>query len=328
MRLRSHDQNGSLFLAKGRDEKVRIAVWGGGALGLLWSARLARQYDQLLLITRTIRQARQIKRTGVVLTMLTGERQTIRVKAQPARMLADEKPFDVILVMVKQHHLPSVLPLLKNVIHLKTQVLFFQNGWGHQKWLEKLSFHCDTYLAVTTEGALRKDNHVRHTGKGTSWIGSFPHFGKKPSLALKSLMEKAGEDLLQYDENIYQRLWGKLTINCVINPMTAWYEVRNGELLKPKYDADKEGILNEVVEVASLEGISLKHQQMWEQIHEVCRKTSANFSSMLQDLNHQRPTEIDYLNGAIVRLGEKHQRKLPINEEWVQRIREKEKFML
>jgi 2-dehydropantoate 2-reductase len=49
---------------------------------------------------------------------------------------------------------------------------------------------------------------------------------------------------------------------------------------------------------------------------------------MLQDVKHHRPTEIDYLNGAIVRLGAKHQRKLPVNQLWTGRIREKEKFML
>ena len=70
--------------------------------------------------------------------------------------------------------------------------------------------------------------------------------------------------------------------------MTAWYEIRNGALLHPKYDAEKEGILTEVAEVASLEGISLPFRQMWEQIHEVCRRTSANFSSMLQDVKHHR----------------------------------------
>ena len=324
----SHDPNGSLFLAKVRDETVRIAVWGGGALGLLWSARLAPRTGPFLLVTRTAGQARQVNNTGITLTTLSGERKKIRVKARPAGWIREDPPFDVILVMVKQHHLPSVIPLLKNVIHPETQVLFFQNGWGHQKWLEQLSSRCETYLAVTTEGALKNGNHVRHTGKGTSWIGSYPDGDKKTSPALRSLLETAGKDLLQYDEDIRQRLWGKLAVNCVINPMTAWYETRNGALLHPKYDAEKEGILTEVAEVASLEGISLPFRQMWEQIHEVCRRTSANLSSMLQDVKHHRPTEIDYLNGAIVRLGAKHQRKLPVNQLWTGRIREKEKFML
>lgn len=297
-------------------------------MGLLWSARLAQRFDQFLLITRTVRQAQQVSRTGIGLTTLTGDHEKIRAKARPAGLLQDEKPFDVILVMVKQHHLPTVIPGLQQVIHPETDVLFFQNGWGHQKWLEKLSYHCETYLAVTTEGALRKEDHVRHTGKGTSWFGSFPRSGKEPSLALKSLMAEVGQDLLQYDEKIHQRLWGKLTINCVINPMTAWYKIRNGELLNKKYDAEKEGILTEVMDAAAMEGVLLHRRQMWDLIHEVCRQTSENFSSMLQDLNHRRPTEIDYLNGAIVRLGEKHQKKMPVNAEWVQRIREKEKFVL
>ena len=77
---------------------------------------------------------------------------------------------------------------------------------GHQKWLEQLSSRCETYLAVTTEGALKNGNHVRHTGKGTSWIGSYPDGDKKTSPALRSLLETAGKDLLQYDEDIRKAL--------------------------------------------------------------------------------------------------------------------------
>lgn len=88
----SHDPNGSLFLAKVRDETVRIAVWGGGALGLLWSARLAPRTGPFLLVTRTAGQARQVNNTGITLTTLSGERKKIRVKARPAGWIREDPP--------------------------------------------------------------------------------------------------------------------------------------------------------------------------------------------------------------------------------------------
>lgn len=305
---------------------MRIAVWGGGSLGLLWSARLAGKFDRLLVVTHTERQASAINRAGIDLTTQAGEQKNLRVHAKQADLIGEDAPFDVILVMVKQVHLPEVFPLLQKAVHSNTQVLFFQNGWGHQTLLEELSPVCQTYLVVTTEGALKRgDQQVVHTGKGISRVGSFPEKQAEPPSGLRELLAK---DLFQYDQNILQRVWEKLSINCVVNPLTAWYGIRNGDLLNPEYDQEKKAILTEVIHVASLEEIRLPEQKMWKQIHQVCRYTAMNFSSMLQDIQNKRPTEIDFMNGAIVRLGKQHRIETPVNQLWVSRIREKEKFML
>lgn len=308
---------------------MRIAVWGGGSLGLLWSARLASKFDHLLLVTHSERQADAINRAGIDLTNQAGEQKNLKVRAKQADLVVEDAPFDMILVMVKQYHLPVVFALLQKAVHPGTQVLFFQNGWGHQTLLQELSSSCRTYLVVTTEGALKcGDQQVIHTGKGISRVGAFPGKQAEPSPALQELFVKTGPGLFQYDENVLQRVWEKLTINCVINPMTAWYEIRNGELLNPEYEEEKKAILAEVIHVASLEGIQLSEQHMWKQIQQVCLQTAMNLSSMLQDLNNKRVTEIDFMNGAIVRLGKKHRVETPANWLWVSRIQEKEKFML
>ncbi len=308
---------------------MRIAVWGGGALGLLWSARLADKFDRFLVVTRTEKQASEINYSGIDLTTLSGEVKNIKVHANQADLIIEDAPFDVILVMVKQVHLQGVFPLLQKAVHPDSQVLFFQNGWGHQTLLEELSSVCRTYLVVTTEGALKRGNHqVVHTGKGISRIGAYPGKQPEPSPMLHELFVKAGHGLFQYDQGVLQRVWEKLSVNCVVNPMTAWYEIRNGDLINPEYDNEKRAILREVLHVASHEEIRLSDQQMWKQIHQVCLHTAMNFSSMLQDIKNKRPTEIDFMNGAIVRLGKKHNIDTPANLLWVSRIREKEKFML
>ncbi|MGA8943208.1 MAG: 2-dehydropantoate 2-reductase [Thermoactinomyces sp.] len=301
---------------------MKIAVWGGGSLGLLWSARLADKFDRLLLVTRTGRQAEAINRNGIDLTTVDGKQKKLRVRARQVDLVGEDAPFDVILVMVKQIHLGKVFPLLQQVVHPNTLVLFFQNGWGHQSLLEELSCKCRTCLVVTTEGALKHgDYRVSHTGKGISRVGVFP--GKQTDVP-SGLSELLAKGFFQYDQNILQRVWEKLAINCVVNPLTAWYEIRNGELLNSKYDEEKKSILTEVIHVVSLEENRLSEQKMWKQIHQVCRHTAMNFSSMLQDIKNKRPTEIEFMNGAIVNLGRKHGVETPANRLWVSRIREKE----
>ncbi|PKO20510.1 MAG: hypothetical protein CVU38_19720 [Chloroflexi bacterium HGW-Chloroflexi-1] len=110
-------------------------------------------------------------------------------------------------------------------------------------------------------------------------------------------------------------LWGKAVVNAAINPLTALWRVPNGELLA---SADRRALLaalaKEAAAVAVARGVVLPYPDPVARVEEVCRATAANHSSMLQDVERGRPTEIDSINGVIVAEGRRLGAPTPVNE--------------
>ncbi|MBA4494260.1 ketopantoate reductase family protein [Paenactinomyces guangxiensis] len=310
---------------------MKIAILGCGALGLLWGARLSQLKNlETVLITRTGEQQQCLCEKGLIFTSFRHQTRRIPVRAEQSSQITVNNPFDVVFVTVKQIHLADVIPLLQTITHPESQILFWQNGLGHGDQIARLRRRPWTYAAVTTEGAWKKrGNEVEHTGLGETWIGAFPKAGQ-PHPALLSLLDMIQgqrQDFgisLNYDSQVLRRIWEKMAINCVINPLTAIDQVKNGELLSGEYTVIMEEILSETLEVAAKQGIVLDREDTMAKVRMVCRKTAGNYSSMLQDLQKGRRTEIDFINGAVVELGKKNGIDAPINQEMVRLIHARE----
>lgn len=304
---------------------MKVAIVGAGSLGLLWGARLAEKQYEPTFITRTKKQKEKLSQQG--LTVITLSNQTKRFKVNAVWTEDSHLPvFDLILVTVKQLQLKKAVPLIQRCSHEQTIFLFFQNGMGHEETITQLQRRNKTYAAVTTEGALRKSFiEVQHTGKGETWIGSFPYKSEKSAESIQPFLQAFQQnEWIYYDPNIVQRMWEKLSINSVINPLTTIYRVKNGELLSGKYDKLIKGILSEVIEVAHVSGVQLDEQKIYQRVSNVCQQTAENQSSMLQDRLKGNRTEIDYINGFIVNLGKQLHISTPINDQLVQQIHQLE----
>ncbi len=303
---------------------MRIAVWGAGALGLLWGARLTKLFPDTVLITRTKEQQSYLQTNGIQLTTLSGKVEQIPVQALWVEELRKVSVIDYLFLMVKQTELPGVIRLLSRIGFRDTTILMWQNGVGHEAYLSE---YRDRYGAITTEGARRDGlNSVTHTGKGMTWIGPFEDFSASSRITLLvSRLKEAGISV-EMEESIGKRMWSKLMINCAINPLTALLRIPNGALLHiPEGKAAMEQILSEAVQVANALDYSMNLEETVEQALDVCRKTSPNHSSMLQDLLNGRLTEIEAINGAIVRFGEQLGIETPVNRLLVQLIHAAEK---
>lgn len=120
-------------------------------------------------------------------------------------------------------------------------------------------------------------------------------------------------------EDINREVWIKLVVNCVVNPLTAVFRVRNCAIWEDSLRPVRHGIVRECVEVAKAEGIVLP-ENLAERIDKQV-SSYTNFSSMYQDILKGKKTEIDFLNGKIVELGKKHHIQTPINETLVSFIK-------
>jgi len=187
-----------------------------------------------------------------------------------------------------------------------------QNGLGN---VEALQAHQQPELvlaAVTTSGATLLDEHtVIERGLGTISLGST--VGNAALVEeVTALLNGAGLPA-EACADIWPTLWRKLAVNCAINPLTAMLDLENGLLL----DAPVRHLMGEVAfevgQIARAVGVEIEPRDLPRAVEEVCRLTAHNTSSMLQDTRAWRRTEVDQLNGAVVRAAEQVGLKAPLN---------------
>lgn len=308
---------------------MRIDIVGGGAIGLLHAARLALGGESVTVWTRTESQAELLDREGIQLWGEQQERQVARVVGRclsSVQQQASASPVPHwIILTVKQGHINK--EFMEQLGHLggqETGMLCLQNGIGH---LDKLALALpdfSLYAGVTTEGAKRIDaNTVQHTGHGELWLGMAQEKESKQDqyeeirqkLLLKAL-ETAGFSVFLSNESnkIKDRIYQKLLINAVINPLTAIFDVTNGDL--PKHPARlrlMKALYIETELIMLADGMS-SSMNGWQRILEVCKSTAPNVSSMLSDVRAGNLTEIDWINGGVSRLAERLGLPSPLND--------------
>jgi 2-dehydropantoate 2-reductase len=132
-------------------------------------------------------------------------------------------------------------------------------------------------------------------------------------ILLVEMLEKAGFHTVM-SKNMDVRIWSKLTINAVINPLTAILRVKNGDLLlSPWVRSLMNDLYQETRMVATAKGILLP-DELWDTMLSVCEATSLNHSSMLQDIEQSRRTEIDYINGSLVKMAKDLNLEIPTHQ--------------
>lgn len=307
-----------------------MQVWcvGAGSVGMLFAAKLALAGLSVTLVTRSEEQAEAINRQGIQLQeetrmhhvkLLAIAYDTLRAERGRG---ASSSPEWIFLTVKQQHLTEDVLEQVGHWCKGGARLLCFQNGIGHA---ERLLAHVPSSqldTAVTTEGARRRSyTEISHTGHGITRIGYAvePKVREQTNKAvfkqkklIQALIVAGFESSLS--NNMKEIAWNKLLMNAVINPLTALLQVRNGQLLESESIMPlMRAIYDEGVLVARSHGIGIQ-ADLWEQLLEVCRRTANNASSMLQDLTAGRTTEIDWLNGALLKAAQQQAVPIPANE--------------
>lgn len=265
---------------------MKIGVIGAGSIGLLFASYLSARHE-VTLYTRREEQASLINREGVRL-IVNGSTCKRDIASKVVKDGLSEE--ELLLVTVKQYHLPQILPLIEG---LQVPLLFLQNGYGHIAHLKQLK-SSTIYVGVVEHGALRLDeNTVEHTGMGLTRVASYKgDLGRLPFLD-----EGKGHFLFVESEDYHTMLIDKLIVNAVINPLTALLEVENGRLItNPFYYQLFRALFDEISSVLDLPDAA----ESFRHVKSVCANTSENRSSMLKDIDIGRETEIDAILGYIM----------------------------
>lgn len=311
-------------------QKMRVLWIGGGSLGMLFAGKCALTGAcESALLVRSSRQKNMIKQKGL---RLAEDKSQFTAFLPCSENMEDLPKPDWVALMVKQHHLNhELLHVLEKLVHRHSDAnwLCFQNGIGHTDKLLKIIPNNKLFIAVTTEAAMRTSLHeVRHTGIGTTIVGSWDSAREHASVKkVQNTLRNAGF-AVNVSNNIHKDIWKKLLVNAVINPLTAVLKVKNGALLDSE---DTRRMMRELYEegkkVANAEGIEIPDGH-WEALVQICRRTSENHSSMLQDIMHGRKTELEWLNGSLLRLGHKHGIALPTHTFVYNKVREMENIQM
>lgn len=288
---------------------MTIAVIGPGAIGCLIAAYLAKAGANLWLLDHRPERAALLKERGIAVDGERGGIHThIEVTADPARISSTT----AIIVCVKACDTKGVAAALQGVVSPDSCILTLQNGLGNVEELSDFFGPHRVFAGVTSHGATMLDaGRVRHAGYGEIWLGQAAKASSSPAHQAKlrrvaASLNRAGLQAHVVDD-IHSFVWRKLVVNVGINALTAVLGVRNGELAKiPESQEIMEMAVTEAVGVARHQGIHLRVSEEIERVRAVCESTAANISSMLQDVRRRKKTEIDQINGAIVRLAQQH----------------------
>jgi 2-dehydropantoate 2-reductase len=296
---------------------MKIVVIGPGAIGSLLAAYLAKVGADIYLLDYRPQRASMLQMKGIeVENEQGGFHAAVRATANPSEVNSAE----LFLLCVKAVDTEVAALPFKDSISENSCFVSLQNGLGNVEKLGEL-FGGERVLAgVTSHGATLLDvGHVRHAGHGSIWLGPPPKSSLRPDTKKKldHLVLALNQANLQatVTDDIEHIIWRKLLANIGINALTSILRVTNGKLLdNPDCQVLMSRAIAEAVTIARDSGLELDTAEEIKRVKDICRSTGANLSSMLQDVTHRRKTEIDHLNGAVVRLAARRGIAVPVNE--------------
>ncbi|EGR4138226.1 2-dehydropantoate 2-reductase [Vibrio cholerae] len=287
---------------------MNIVVLGPGAVGSLWALHLHSAGHQVALWSRQAQPT---------ITLQLDEEAPISFRNQNLDTLIHA---DLLLITVKAWQVEAALQPLLPHLNRETILLFMHNGMGAVEAISESLTHFPVLLATTTHGALKTTlNQVRHTGLGQTQIGPYNPLGARCDFIADVFNHALAP--VAWNPDIQHALWHKLAVNCAINPLTAIHQCSNGALDVPEFAPTIAAILDEVTAVMRAEAVNCDETALRDLVYQVIRATAANRSSMHQDVFQQRPTEIDFITGYVVRKGEQHGVATPVNSELYQQIK-------
>lgn len=284
-----------------------MLIVGTGAMACLFAARLSAAGSDVTLLGTWREGIEALRRDGVTLVDTEGREQSCPVRAtdNPAECNRARSA----LVLVKSWQTERAAGQLVDCLAPDGVALTLQNGMGNREKLSKVLGAQRVALGVTTIGAnLLGPGRVRLAGDGVISLSVHSRLGP-----LSDSLRQAGF-IIENAPDPDSLLWGKLVINAAINPLTALLSVPNGALLeRPTARALMVTVAREAAAVAVAQGLHLPYPDPVVAVETIARRTAANRSSMLQDVQRGAPTEIDAICGAIVTAGEQTGVPTPVN---------------
>jgi 2-dehydropantoate 2-reductase len=286
------------FEARRREAGMRICVIGAGALGCTYGGRLALSWAEVTLVDTWVEHVEAICRNGLDLDGVLGPHVVpVRAVTDPTELA----PFDMALVTVDTNHTAAAARTAQAVLTPDGFALTLQNGIGNVEVLaEALGRERVIGGSSMCSALVRGPGRVTQSHQGPTTIGELDGGGSERVDRVKALFEEAGFET-RIASDVMAVIWQKFILNLAINPICAATGLRLGELARlPATAVLQDRVLDEALAVVAAKGLTLPDPDIRATIRRHCW-SKFSMPSMLQHIGRGRVTEIDALNGALIR---------------------------
>jgi 2-dehydropantoate 2-reductase len=293
----------------------KVVVVGAGAVGSFCGAMLARAGHRVVLVGRPA-HVQAIARSGLRLEM-GGRVESIQVEASDD--LAAVREADLILFCVKSTDTEATARAIAPHLAAGAVVLSLQNGVENAAAIARIVHRAVVPAVVYVATAMGGPGVVQHHGRGDLVIGAMTGASAAPAaeLPLQALVDffATGGVPVRISADVMAELWSKLMVNCAYNAISGLAQASYGELVAlPDVRELQHAVVREVVALAAAEGVDLPLAPALEAMARIAGAMPAQLSSTAQDMARRKPSEIDHLNGFVVRRGRELGVATPANQ--------------
>ncbi|WP_238147060.1 ketopantoate reductase family protein [Rhizorhabdus dicambivorans] len=278
-----------------------VCIVGAGAMGCLFAARMSLAGSNVTLVDVDSRRLETIASMGLELHDDDG----IRL-ARPLACIAKDVagPVDILVLFTKGTHSAAAIRSMAHVAHRNLSVLTLQNGIGNAELLAS-AFGADRVLMGTAHvpADLSPPNRVSSHGHLEVHLGPMTPVGFERARATTALLFAAGFNPVMA-ANVGAVIWEKLAFNAALNALAMVTGSTNGAMNNAPALRIAHAIVDEATAVAHARGLELSAQDIKLAVNRAVADHAAHKASMLQDREAGRTTEIEFINGAIVRSAE------------------------
>jgi 2-dehydropantoate 2-reductase len=297
--------------AKGGGNKV--VVVGAGAMGSLFASQFARAGCETWAYDVWPEHVERIREFG--LTVRSGHAE----KAIPMHATTDPREpgvADVVLLFVKYNQTRNAARDIAPAIGPGTVVLTLQNGLGNVVQIHEVIPRATLLFGFTTlTSELLGPGLIEasYAGRGHTYVWSASGVSDDACVATVELLNRSGINAT-VDPEIELHIWEKLVVNCCLNTLCAISGLSVGALIdRPEAWVMLDGITDEIVAVAARKEIALTREEAHRFLRDVAEEARAHYPSMLRDIRAEKQTEIECLNGAVIREAERFGIEVPFN---------------
>lgn len=278
-----------------------VAIVGAGAMGCLFAARLAQGGANVTLIDIDARRIARIAEEGLLLDDDAG-----RSHVRPGAALAADfaGPVDLAILFTKGNHSEAAVRSIAHLARFAPAALTLQNGLGNAEILAA-TFGADRVLMGTAHvpADLAAPTRVETHGFAHIHLGGYTPAAHALAPAVAGLFEEAGfrTHAVPHAE---AAIWEKLAFNAALNALAMIAGAENGAMNNPPGRRIAHTVVAETAAVARARGFTLDEAAIHANVDLALAQHAGHKASMLQDREAGRPTEIEFINGAVARAGE------------------------
>ena len=293
-----------------------IAVVGAGAVGSFYGAMLARAGHRVTLIGRPA-HVQATTSNGLKLNLATSSETEI-IQIEASTELSSLHTADLILFCVKSTDSASVALQIAPYLAPHALVMSLQNGVENAALIAQHIPHAVIPSVVYVATEIPAPGFVKHHGRGELVIGTMQISRlRDPQKTLQDIVLLFGSAQVpvQISLNVMAELWSKLMINCAFNAISGLAQIQYEKLAAlESVRSTQTALVKEVIAVAQADGIHLSETVALQAVAQISVTMGSQKSSTAQDMARSKPSEIDHLNGFIVRRGQALGVPTPVNQ--------------